>query len=82
MEFPPDPSGLLLSSAEGEITLDVKLRTAFKKTKHQHKWLVSHINFSDELDVLYSDFALVELRAGSDGSYREEVGMSSSACII
>ena len=69
MEFPPDPSGPLLGSAEGEVTLDVKLRTAFKKTKHQHKWLVSHLKFSDRLDALCYEFTLGEAREGCGRSY-------------
>ena len=77
IDFPREPSGTPLESPEEEGTLDFKLRTNFKKTEHRHKWMVSHLTLSDKLDALYSDFTLVELRAGSDGSYKVEVEMSS-----
>ena len=35
--------------------------------------------FSDKLDALYSKFTLGEARAGSDGSYKAEVVMSSAS---
>ena len=79
MEFPPEPSGPPLESAKEEVILESKLRTAFKNTEQQHKWMVSHLTFSDKLDALYSEFTSGEAREVSDGSYRAEVGMSSAA---
>ena len=73
MDFPSDPSGTSLYSAKEEDTSDIKLRIAFKKTVHQHKWLVSHFTFSDELYILHSDFESGELMSGSAGYYSEEV---------
>ena len=63
-------------------TSNIKLRTSFKKTSHWHKWLVSHLNFSDKLDILQYNFTSGEARSGIDGYYRSELGMSSSAQII
>ena len=48
MDFPPDPSVSPLDSAEEEVTSYLKMRTAFNQTKHQHKWLVSHLTFSEK----------------------------------
>ena len=56
MDLHTDPSRPALESAEEEGTSDLNLRTAFKKTEHWQKLLVSHITFSGKLDALYSDF--------------------------
>ena len=77
MDFPLDPSRPPLDSAKEEDTPDTKLHTAFKKTVHQHKWLVSHITFSDKLDIIQSNFTSGEMRSGSNGYYRAEVGLKS-----
>ena len=82
MDFSPDPSTPPLESSKEEVTSESKMRTSFKKIEHHHKWLVSHLTFSDKLDVLYSEFTSGEARAGNDGSYRAEVGMISAALII
>ena len=82
MDFPPDLSVPTLVSAKEYYTSDTKLCTSFKKIVHQHKLLVSHLNFSDKLDILHSNFTSGEARSGSDGYYREEVLMSSAAYII
>ena len=79
MEFSPDPPGTPLDLSGEEGTPDSKLRTAFKQTKQQQKWLFSHLTFGDKLDALYSDFTSREARKGNDGSYREYVGMGSAA---
>ena len=52
------------------------------KKKHQHKWLVIHLTFSDEFDALYSYFTSSWDSAESDSSYRSEVGIISSVYII
>ena len=44
--------------------------------------MVSHLTFSDKLDILQSDFTPGEARSRSDGSDREELGLSSAAWII
>ena len=62
-----------------EDTSDTKLRTDFKNTLYQHKWLVSHLTSSEKLDTLQSDFTPGEARSGGDVSYRAEVGLSSAA---
>ena len=82
MEFPPDPSVPPLNSAKEEGTSESKLCSSFKKTEHRHKWIVSYLTLSDKLDTLYSGFTSGEARAGIDGSYREDLGMSSVAWII
>ena len=82
MDFPPEPSGPPLDSAKEEYTPDTKLCTDFKKTIHQHKWLVSHLTFVDKLDMLQSNFKSGESRSGSDGSYILELGLSSAAWIL
>ena len=82
MDFPPDPTWTILDSDKEGYTPESKLRTAFKKTVHQHKWMVSNLNFSDKLDILHSDFTSEESRSGSNRFYRAEVGMISAACII
>ena len=71
MDFPPEPSGTPLYSAKEVDTSDTKLRTAIKKIVHQHKWLVSHITFSDKLDILSSNFKSGEARSGINGYYRK-----------
>ena len=79
MDFPPDSSGPPLDSEKEEGTSDSKLLTAFKKTEHQHKYLVSHLTLSDKLDTPYSDFTSGEYSAVSNGYYGSEVGMSSAS---
>ena len=69
MDLPKDSSGPPLDSAKEEDTSNTKMCTAFKKTVHQHKWLVSHLTFSDKLDVLQSHFTSGEASSGSDVSY-------------
>ena len=68
-DFPTDPSGTPLELSEEEGTSDSQLRIALNQTKHQHKWMVTHLTFSDKLEVLYSDFKYGQARAGSDRSY-------------
>ena len=82
MDLPPYPSGTPLDSDKEEFTSKSKLRTDLKKTENQHKWLVSHLTFSDKLYALYSDFTSEEARAGINGSYRAYVGIISSSRII
>ena len=77
--FPPNPSGPPLESSEEEGRSDLQLHKAIKGTKHQHKWMVTHITFSDKLDVIYSDFTSGQAIEGSDGSYRSEVVLISAA---
>ena len=81
-DSPPEPSGPPLDSAKEEVVYESKLRTSFKKTEHRHKFLVSHLTFSDKLDVLYSEFMSGEARARRDGSYRSGVGIISAVWII
>ena len=52
MDFPPDSSGPPLDSAKEGDTYNTKLRKAFNKTLHGHKWLVSHLTFSNKIDIL------------------------------
>ena len=47
--------------------------------KHQLKWLVTHIIFSDELDVLYYYFISRRDISGGDGSYWSEVVLGSAS---
>ena len=54
----------------------LQLHISFNQTKHQHKWLVTHLNFNDKLDTLYYEFTAGESRSGSDVSYQAEVGMA------
>ena len=70
MYFAPDPSEPPLEVAKEEVTPELKLRTAFKKTENQQKWLVSYLTFSDKLDALYSDFTSGKARVDSNGSNR------------
>ena len=56
--------------------------TAFKKTVQQQKWMVPHLNFSDKLDIILSDFTPGESRSGSNGSYRAKLGLISAEWII
>ena len=70
----PEPP---LESSEEEGTTYSQLRKEFKKTKHRHKWLVTHLTFSNKLGVLYANFTAGNVRSGSDGSYRSELGLSS-----
>ena len=57
MDVPLDPSGPPLYSAKEEYTYDTKLRTSFKiYILHWQKWLVSHLKFSDTLNILQSNF--------------------------
>ena len=79
MYFPPDPSGPPLKSAKEGDTSESKLRIAFKKTVHRHKFLVSHLTFSDKLDIINSYFTPGEVRSGRYGYYRSEVVMISEA---
>ena len=79
MDLPPEPSGSPLESEKEEGPSESKLCTDFNKTEHRHTYLVSHLTFSDKLDTLYSEFTSGEARSGIDGSYKEEVGMSSAS---
>ena len=45
------------------------MSTAFKQTIYQHKWLVTHITFSDKLDFLYSYLTSGWDEEVSDGHY-------------
>ena len=82
MNSPPEPSKPSLESAEENGSSDSKLCTAFKQNKYQHKWLFSHLTFSDKLGALYSEFKSGEARAGTDSYYRAEVRLISAAWII
>ena len=79
MDFPSDPSGPLLDLVKEEGTSESKMRTTFKKTEHQHKWLVLHLTVSDKFGALCSEFTLGEVRAGIDGYYRTKLGILSGA---
>ena len=67
-----------LESAEEDVTLDSQLFTAFRRKKQQHKWLVTNLTYSNNLDVLYADFIDGQAIAGSDRSYQSEVVLSLS----
>ena len=82
MDFPLDPSGPPLYSAEEEVVSNTKLHTDFKKTIHQHKWMVSYLTFSDKLYKLLSNFTSREERLERNESYRAEVGLISAVCRI
>ena len=82
LDFLTEPSISTLESSSEEGTSDSQLSTYFTQTKHWHKWLVTHLTFSDKLDILYSDFTFRKDRSGSDRSYRSEVGPISSEWII
>ena len=79
MDFSPDPSVTTLDSAKEEGTSESKMRTAFKKTEHKHRWLLSHLTFSDKFEALYSDFASGEVRVVNYNYYRSEVVIISAA---
>ena len=70
--FFPEPSGPDLESSEEEDISDSQLCTAFKKTKYEHKGLVTHLTFRDKLDVLYAGFTAGQARAGCDSSYSQK----------
>ena len=78
MDFPPDSSGPPLDSAKEGDTYNTKLLKAFNKIVHAHKWLVSHLTFSNKLDILQSDFMSGEARSVTNGSYIAEAGLSSA----
>ena len=82
LDPPLEPSGPLMDSSEEEDTTDSKLRTEFKQTKHRNKWLVTHLNFNEKLDVLYAYFIAGQVRSGSDRYYQSEVVLSSALLII
>ena len=79
MDFSPEPSGPPMDSAKEVNTSDTKLCTAFNRTVHRHKCLVSHLTFSDKLDTLQSEFTSGKARSGRNGYYIEGVGLSSAA---
>ena len=63
MYYPPESSEPPLDQTKEVDKHNTKLRTAFNKKVHRHKWLVSHITFSDKLDILHSEFVSVEARS-------------------
>ena len=75
MGFFPEPPGTTLDLEKEEDTSNTKMRTDFNKTVHQHKWMVSYLNFSDKLYKLQSNFMSGEAKLGSNGSYIEEAGL-------
>ena len=75
MDLPPETSVPPLGLSKEVDTPDKKMRTVSKKTVHQHKWMVSYLNFSDKLYKLQSNFMSGEAKLGSNGSYIEEAGL-------
>ena len=78
MDLPPETSVPPLGLSKEVDTPDKKMRTVSKKTVHQHKWMASHLTFSNKLYVLNSNFTSGEAGSGRDRYYRAEVGMNSS----
>ena len=79
LNYLPAPPGPPLNNYTAKPTTQPQI-SLIDRSKNMHQCLVTHIDTRNSLYILYDDFKYGTNRAGRDGSYRENLGISLVAC--